>query len=973
MPLTQGTQNTWNRSRLARRLAVTLTLVISLTATFVAWWAARRQIKRFEQARFERIVDQTMESIRLRILAQQVVLGGAAGFMAESPDADGERFERYVKALALNRDYPGVKGMGYLPATASADRSAAGVRIAVVIDPACRRMIDRIANGGPEYQTAQEIALDGGAPAATASVPMETAKLGVGIVWFAPVYWPGVPREGTHARAVALRGWVYAAIDAGLILEAALPSEHDDIDMDLYDGTKTTKEHLLGDTCIEIDGEDAADASFTARRAVDLGGRSAVLLFHSNPQFTASGDANWSTGVLVSGLVTTFLLVCVAWAVLRTGNRAHAIAQRMTVVLREQTQLLRSIIDHIPNVVFWKDRNLAYLGCNRLFAQMAGLKDPGEIVGKTDYDMPWTREETEFYRQCDRQVMDGGAPMLDIEETSRTATGRMIIHTSKVPLVGPNDKVFGILGIYADVTQRKRAEEALRESEERFHIMADGSPMMIWVTDAEGGVQFVNRTYREFFNMPFASVAGMGWKPLLHPDDAPAHLEKFLHSIRERAPFDAEARVRRADGQWRWITCRAEPRTSAGGEFLGHVGISLDITESKIADEVLRTRMAALDAAADMILITNVQGGIEYVNPAFTAATGYAADEAVGQNPRILNSGLNSDEFYTQLWNTIRAGRVWKGELMNRRKNGEVYPEEMTITPVRDAAGVVTRFVSIKRDVTLNRARQALEQERGHLKQAVAAMEQVLGIVGHELRSPLAGIRALAEVLMMDQITAQEQDGFIKSIHDEVVRMSGTINDLLEAARMNSGQAHWNWSMVEVDRMCREAAEGIAPLVNPDAVRLSVVAEPPELCMKGDAQAVRRLVLNLLSNAAKHTATGSISVVARAFEHEGRPWVRIEVADTGVGISAEICSRLGEAFALNSGVVGSKHVQGTGLGLAICKAIAAAHDGWLSVRSSPDSGTTITASLRADLDAPASTSSEIRLVDASAGMTEQTA
>jgi PAS domain S-box-containing protein len=139
-------------------------------------------------------------------------------------------------------------------------------------------------------------------------------------------------------------------------------------------------------------------------------------------------------------------------------------------------------------------------------------------------------------------------------------------------------------------------EAALRESEERFRIMADGSPIIIWVTDAEGGVQFVNRTYREFFGVTCEHVQGRKWQPLIHPDDAEAYTEEFLQAVRERKPFKAEARARRADGQWRWIASHAEPRLSRTGEFLGHIGASPDITERKQAEGALRELNATLES-----------------------------------------------------------------------------------------------------------------------------------------------------------------------------------------------------------------------------------------------------------------------------------------------------------------------------------------------------------------------------------------
>jgi len=139
-------------------------------------------------------------------------------------------------------------------------------------------------------------------------------------------------------------------------------------------------------------------------------------------------------------------------------------------------------------------------------------------------------------------------------------------------------------------------EAALRESEERFRIMADGSPILIWVTDADGGIQFVNRTYREFFGLPCEQVQRETWQPPIHPEDATTYRAEFLRAVQECRPFKAEARVRRADGQWRWIASHAEPHFSATGEFLGHIGAGPDLTERKRAEEALRELNATLES-----------------------------------------------------------------------------------------------------------------------------------------------------------------------------------------------------------------------------------------------------------------------------------------------------------------------------------------------------------------------------------------
>jgi signal transduction histidine kinase len=194
----------------------------------------------------------------------------------------------------------------------------------------------------------------------------------------------------------------------------------------------------------------------------------------------------------------------------------------------------------------------------------------------------------------------------------------------------------------------------------------------------------------------------------------------------------------------------------------------------------------------------------------------------------------------------------------------------------------------------------------------------------------------------------------LTGLHDEVVRMSDTIDALLEAARLNSGRATWNWSRFPVGQVCLEAADSLRALVDPRRVALQIDVAPLGAEMLGDAEAVRRLILNLLSNARKHTERGFIRVEVRAETDDagGHSRVRIVVSDSGPGIEPDVLARLGQAFALNSGVVGSRYVGGTGLGLAICKGIVQVHGGNLTVRSEVGQGTTVVVWLRSDLGGP---------------------
>jgi PAS domain S-box-containing protein len=307
---------------------------------------------------------------------------------------------------------------------------------------------------------------------------------------------------------------------------------------------------------------------------------------------------------------------------------------------------------------------------------------------------------------------------------------------------------------------------------------------------------------------------------------------------------------------------------------------------------------------------------------------------------------------------------LWTAEYRFRRSDGTYATVLDRGLVARDAAGRAVRMIGSMLDITERKRAEEVERERAALARAVESMDQVLGVVGPELRTPLAGLRAMSEFLLTDGAAqAQEFDQFVEGIHDEVVRMSGTVHNLLEAARLNSGKARWNWSRFALAEVCGDAVGGVRREVEARRVALTLTVEPPDLCMNGDADAVRRLVLNLLSNAHKHTAAGRIEVVVSAADNDADSAgsamappraIRVVVRDTGSGIRPEVRARLGQAFALNSGMVGKAFVTGTGLGVAICKGIVVAHGGSIEIESDPGRGTEVTAILRADLARAAS-------------------
>jgi signal transduction histidine kinase len=257
---------------------------------------------------------------------------------------------------------------------------------------------------------------------------------------------------------------------------------------------------------------------------------------------------------------------------------------------------------------------------------------------------------------------------------------------------------------------------------------------------------------------------------------------------------------------------------------------------------------------------------------------------------------------------------------------------------------------------------ERIERDRASLQEAIRSMNEVLGVVAHELRTPLTSLRMISEVLLTERRLEQKRsEEFLKSIHDEVIRMSDMVSDLLETARLESGAAKWNWSLVRLAKVCADAIAVLAPLTH-DAVEIKARVDPPALLCNGDTDAIRRLLINLLTNSLKHTRSGQVIIDVQERSIDGERLIAIKVQDSGSGIPDEIAQQLGRAFALNAGVASPAITRGTGLGLAICKGIVAAHGGTITVASTVGAGTTFTVIFKADLKAAVKSSNEATIL-----------
>jgi PAS domain S-box-containing protein len=511
-----------------------------------------------------------------------------------------------------------------------------------------------------------------------------------------------------------------------------------------------------------------------------------------------------------------------------------------------------------------------------------------------------------------------------------------------------------MFGTLQDITESKVAQDRLTESELRFRQLAENIREVFWMSDPhKSEILYVSPGYAKTWGRSPDDLRAnrMAFTESIHPDDR----ARVVEWVKDQPTVDSseiEYRIIRPDGSMRWIRDRSFAVKDADGNVIRNAGIAEDITERKNAENATTRLAAIVHSSEDAIISETLDGVITSWNNAAERLFGFTADEAIGKNVRMLIRAERTEEMLQAVQRVTRGERLEQFEATRICKDGSNIDVSISLSPIQDTAGKIVGISKIAHDITVRRRAEALERERAGLKESVNAMEQVLGVVGHELRTPLAALRAMSEFLLTDGAMATaEFDQFLGGINEEVIRMTETVDNLLEAARLNSGKAKWNFHRLRVRDICEQALDVIRPLVDPAAIMLGLDV-PQDLQLCGDADALRRLITNLAGNSRKHTKAGRIAVSAAGRCDDNGRWIELRISDTGSGIAPEILRRLGEAFALNSGVVGANHVSGTGLGIAICNAIVAAHGGNLKVESKVGEGTVITANLRADLTKP---------------------
>lgn len=662
---------------------------------------------------------------------------------------------------------------------------------------------------------------------------------------------------------------------------------------------------------------------------------------------------------------------------------------------RESQQRLQLVMDNIPQLIFWKDRDSVYQGCNQNGARVVGVDSPDAIVGWTDYDMPWTTEQADWYRECDQRVMATGIADLHIIEPQRQANNKQAwLDTNKIPLRDEQGNAIGILVTIEDITDRKAAEEALIASEARFRSIVENANDTIVMLTPQGEMSYTSPRWLEMFGYTPQEALYQNFEQFIHPDDLPFCLGIFSRVATGAADaITLEYRAIHRDGSCRWHTTNLSSIKDAVGQVQHCIAIVRDVTDRRQAEDALQRKEQFLRSiyhgVEHPIFVVDVLGDrFCYVdwNRAAEKASGIAAEQIIGKTPEQVYGAGVGQIGQQRLIDCFKTGQPFTYEEW-QMQDGEMTWWQTTLNPLRNEQDKIYQIVGTTFNVTerklaeaqlqqqandLQLAMQELQQTQMQMIQSekMSSLGQLVAGVAHEINNPVnfisgnlshangytqdllelvqlyathypepaAEIAAAIESIELDFLV-EDLPKLLSSMWIGAERIQTIVASLRSFSRMDEAEmkaisVHEGIDSTLMILQSRLKAKGSQP-------QIQVIKQYGELplveCYAGQ---LNQVFMNILTNAidaleeqAEQDAQFSPQITIRTEQQVDQ--ICVQIADNGAGMSEAVRQRLFDPF-FTTKPVG----KGTGMGLSISyQIITKKHGGSLCCASAPGQGT----------------------------------
>ncbi len=623
-------------------------------------------------------------------------------------------------------------------------------------------------------------------------------------------------------------------------------------------------------------------------------------------------------------------------AVVQDISEQKIVAEELTKKEREFLEIFNSTNE----AIFLQDVETAkVIDCNAQAVILYGYESKSELIGMNVIEL--TSQINIFTESRIAELINktvNNEPQTFEWLAKRKDASEFWVEVSlKKSEIGGMDR---ILSVVRDISERKKADEELLAAKERMQLLVEGTPhLFFYIQDNNLDISYISPSVYKITGRTVEEWMGQKhWFVTDSPinEEAKRRTRETVNGNIINDPTYIE--IKHANGKPIMLEAYERPIIK-DGKVVGIQGVAHDITEKIQIEKQLRLLSRAIDQSYVSVNITDINGNIEYVNPQFTNITGYTSGEVIGKNASILKSGHHNSEFYKKMWETILSGEDFKSEMLNKKKNGELFWENVIISPIEDPDGKIHHFVAVSEDIT---EKKKIIEDLIAAKQKAEEMNRIksyfFATMSHELRTPFVGIQGFAE-LLLDLVKTDEEKEFVNGIITSSTRLTDTLNKILSLSKIEFEELDIMETEIKIKDFLNEIAKPFISVAKQKDLDFELRLPNQNLIIKSDEKILSGVINNLLSNAIKYTDKGKIQFIASIENINDKNLLKLIVSDTGIGISENHQEQIWLAFRqVSEGL--NRTFEGTGLGLTITRKYVESLGGKITLTSKLNYGST---------------------------------
>ncbi len=927
-----------------KRLITYSILIIGILLSFAGFWYSSKIFKERERLRFETVAKQITIQVKGRMDAYRETLYAGVALYDSSQSVERDEWHNFISALKIDKNFPGIQGLGFSqvvpPEHSKNPKKLQELYTSILYLEPCNER-NRRAFGYDMFseevrKEAMLRAVSTGELAASGKVRLvqeNNIDEQAGFLMYVPVYQKRMPLNSKSDRLKALKGFVYAPFRGNDLMNGILGDRYKDVGLEIYDGEKN-KSNLI------FNGNQKGSISddMVIESKLDIGGKIWTLYYRPYKGFFDEVHTNEPWYVFAVGILLSFTIFSVMISILRTKEKALALAKKMTFELSTQKHFLDKVFENNAAGIFVVDQNRNIMMVNQRLCEIFGYTKE-ELIGQNASLLHLSQENYKIFSSHFLKAKSG--ERVKIEYVFKDKNGRAILCEFLGTMIEIETNNTGVTWSVLDITERKHVEAELRNSEEKFRNMftKQDAPMLL-INPENGIILDVNNAAEKFYGYSADEMKKMTINEIntLSKEELKHEMELALGEERNSFIFKHQLK----SGEIKSVEVHASPFILEDKRVL--FSIVFDITKREKAEENLKAssnlNKALLDNSAVGIFLASPERIIIETSKRACELFGYRPDEMVGKSFRLIHVSNESFEGFGGQYHHLLNEGITNIEYPFVKKDGTQIWCSVSGTPL-DESDLSKGIIWTLQDVTERKmAEEAIIAAKEEAEEANIAKSRFLANMSHEIRTPMNAILGLSQVMLNSDLKPKEHD-YLQKIYGSSKMLLGIINDILDYSKIEANKLDLEHNSFDLENVLAQ----LKVLFTQSAIDRGLelyfyMKKDVPTIIVGDELRLDQILSNLLSNALKFTHHGTVTLMIELKElNANRALIGFSLSDTGIGLSDEEISKLFHPFSQADSSMTRKY-GGSGLGLVISKKLVNAMGGELTVKSVKGEGST---------------------------------